>query len=116
MIDGAYGLTASEISFIAEKFDRIYIVDIDISPDIVGEKIYVDIIDTTNTFFKRRYLSINVLKVIDAEYLVCIIYDLIIDYIKKKHRKILLELRRTRLLSDTKNLLAKGEGKYDRKR
>ena len=116
MIDGVYGLTASEISFITEKFDKIYIVDIDVSPDIIGERVYVDIIDTTNMFFKNKSLSINVLRVSDAEYLLCIIYDLIIDYLKKKHRKILLELRRVRLLSDVKNLIVKGEGKYDRKR
>ena len=116
VIDGVFGLTTSEISFISEKFNRIYIVDIDVCPDIIGEKIYVDIIDTTNTFFKRRYLHTNVLRVLDSEYLICVVYDLIIDYIKKKHRKILLELRRTKLLNDTKNLLTKGEHKYDREK
>lgn len=109
-------MTTSEISFISEKFNRIYIVDIDVCPDIIGEKIYVDIIDTTNTFFKRRYLHTNVLRVLDSEYLICVVYDLIIDYIRKKHRKILLELRRTKLLNDTKNLLTKGEHKYDREK
>lgn len=116
VIDGVFGLTTSEISFISEKFNRIYIVDIDVCPDIIGEKIYVDIIDTTNTFFKRRYLHTNVLRVLDSEYLICVVYDLIIDYIRKKHRKILLELRRTKLLNDTKNLLTKGEHKYDREK
>lgn len=103
------GLTTSEISFISEKFDKIYIVDLDIYTDIIGEKVYVDIIDTTNTIFKLKHLNMNVLRVQGAEHLLTIVYDLIINYIKKKHRKILLELRRNKLLLDTKHIIDGGK-------
>ena len=95
--------TVPEIMFISEKYNNIYIEDIDVTSDFIGETIYIDIVDTNLKYFKKKSLSTTVLKVSDSDYLIRVVFDNIMEYILRKYRQQLFEMRRLRLLSEIKS-------------
>ena len=95
--------TVPEIMFISEKYNNIYIEDIDVTSDFIGETIYIDIVDTNLKYFKKKSLSTTVLKVPDSDYLIRVVFDNIMEYILRKYRQQLFEMRRLRLLSEIKS-------------
>lgn len=99
--------TKEEIDFITDKYNKIYLVDVDIVSNYMSstDTVAVEIVNNNKKIFKHKSLYVKVLLVRDEQHLLRLIFELIIDYILKEYNKELLLIRKSSLLSDFKKLI-----------